>query len=363
MDGQLYSPLKVIHHPDRLATLRAGGQPPPVYVHFVLSDLCNQSCQWCAYRQDGYTSNQLFTQGAELASFGHNNPKRQVPGAKVLEILDDCQELGVKAVLFTGGGEPTIHPQFAAIINHAAAAGLDVAVTTNGVMLNPTLCELLSTISWVRVSIDAGQPETYCRLRQVSILHWVKVWQNLKLLADLAVTTVVGVGFVVTRDNYPEIVQAARLAKEYGARNIRYSAMLQNEGRRYYDGIYDFCREQLRAARTLQDDTFQVYDNFGERVSDLEQEAPDYAFCGHQQLVTYIGGDLNVYRCCVLAYNEQGKLGSLVDQRFRDLWRSAAKEADFAAFDARNCPRCMFNNKNRTILYALDPRPPHVNFL
>lgn len=359
----IYSPLKVLHHEDRLQAMRQGRQPDPLYVHLVISDLCNQSCQWCAYRQDGYTSNQLFTQGATLASYGHNNPRRQIPYAKVREILDDCQALGVKAILLTGGGEPTAHPQFRQILLDIQERDIDLAVTTNGVLLNETDMEILSTASWVRCSIDAGLAETYCRTRSVPETHWHRAWRNVQQLARLAVDAVVGVGFVVTRENHQEIFEAALLARDAGAHNIRFTAKLQNEGSRYYTQIYDTCRVQLLAARQLSRDGFQVFDNFGERLDDLVQASPDYTFCGHQQLVTYIGGDQNVYRCCMLAYNERGLLGSLQQQRFLDLWRSAEKQHALEHFDARGCQRCMFNTKNRTILYALDPQPPHVNFL
>jgi hypothetical protein len=77
----------------------------------------------------------------------------------------------------------------------------------------------------------------------------------------------------------------------------------------------------------------------------------------------FLGADQNVYRCCVLAFNERGKVGSIKGQRFRDLWESQAKRDDYAAFDARGCERCMFNQKNRTIGYALAESPAHVNFV
>jgi sulfatase maturation enzyme AslB (radical SAM superfamily) len=78
---------------------------------------------------------------------------------------------------------------------------------------------------------------------------------------------------------------------------------------------------------------------------------------------TYIGGDLNVYRCCTTAYNERGVIGSLKNQTFRQLWESQEKREDFDNFDARGCERCMFNNENRVISYLLEPDPLHVNFV
>ena len=89
MESGAYSALKVAHHHDRLAELRAGRQPVPVQVQIVLSDGCNMACGFCAFRMPGYSSNQRF--GVVDADTGdvNNNPHRQIPRAKVPEQLID----------------------------------------------------------------------------------------------------------------------------------------------------------------------------------------------------------------------------------------------------------------------------------
>lgn len=98
-----YSALKAMKYPDRLEAIRSGGFAGPVHVQIILSDLCNQNCAFCAFRDPGYSSSQLFHVD------GNYNPNRMLPFDKVTEILDDC--VGVKAVQYTGGGEPTVHPR------------------------------------------------------------------------------------------------------------------------------------------------------------------------------------------------------------------------------------------------------------
>lgn len=364
MAGSPYSPLKILHHHDRLEQLRKGEQIVPAQVQLIISDLCNQDCAFCAYRTSGYSSNQLFMLDAKPASFGHNNPVRMIPYAKIVEILNDCRDMGVGAIQLTGGGEPSVHPGFTQILEDIHDRGLDLALVSNGVRLSASNIEHLARAKWVRISVDAGTPETYCSVRRVSPVHWKQATDNIRKLAEAKQPgMLLGVGFVVTKDNYLEIVKGTELAKELGADNIRISAVFQNEDSEYFDGAYSDILSQIAEARALADDKFTVFDNFGERYSDLRQKAPDYGFCGFQQFTTYIGGDMNVYRCCVTSYNEQGLIGSLKEQSFRQLWESEAKKQNFASFDARSCQRCMFNNKNRVILYAIDPDPQHVNYV
>ena len=80
----IYGPAKLIHH---LPVIQKIGVEPaaPVHIHLIVSDLCNQKCSFCAYRDEEYPSNQLFGIGEGAAR--NNNPNRMIPGPKVLEIL------------------------------------------------------------------------------------------------------------------------------------------------------------------------------------------------------------------------------------------------------------------------------------
>ncbi len=106
-----------------------------------------------------------------------------------------------------------------------------------------------------------------------------------------------------------------------------------------------------------------MIDLFGDRVQDLVAKSPDYEFCGYQHFCSYIGGDLNVYRCCNTAYNKLGLVGSLKEQSFKEFWESNKKKEKYSNFKASSCSRCQFNNRNELILYALDSNPTHVNFV
>lgn len=361
-----YSALKVIHHPDRLDVLRDGGQPAPVQVQLVISDLCNQSCGFCAYRWEGYTSNELFKVIRPDGTANHN-PNRMIPFEKIAEILDDCRDMGVKAVQVTGGGEPTVHPRHADVFRAVLDRGLDLALVTNGIAFREETFESLTRAKWVRVSIDAGNAATYAATRRVHPWQFNRVRDNVYRLAKLRdheqSSMVLGVGFVVTRDNWREVVDAATLARDLGADNIRISAVFQPDDEDYFTDFYSQASDLCREAESLSGPGFRVFNNFGDRIGDLCQHEPDYSFCGYQHFSTYVGADLNVYRCCVQAYNPRGLVGSIKDRRFRDLWESEAKREDYRTFDARGCERCMFNGKNRTIGYALAKEPAHVNFV
>lgn len=367
MHGNPYSPLKVIHHRERLDALRRGEQIVPTQVQLIISDLCNQDCGFCAYRQSGYTANELFTFDSTLSVVGHNNPVRMIEHCKVDEILQDVHDMGIKAVQFTGGGEPTVHPQFADIYQRTLNLGLTPALVTNGVLLDKHIERVVHS-AWVRISVDASTPAMYANIRRVSEGQFHRVWCNISKLVDAkrerdARNLAIGVGYVVTQDNWHGVMEFARRAKAAGVDNIRISAVFQPDDEEYFSSFYDGASRLCKDVEELETPDFKVFNLFGDRVQDLRDHSPDYEFCGYQQFNTYIGGDLNVYRCCVQSYSTHGLIGSLKHQTFRELWFSQEKTDDFDSFDARNCERCQFNSKNRTILYAIDDEPMHVNFV
>ena len=346
-----YSQLKPAWHASQLAELRAGREPRPVHVQLILSDLCSQDCHFCSYRMSTGLSTELFGTAAT------HNPNRKIPTAKALEILEDCAALGVKAVQFTGGGEPTVHPDHLAIFARAQELGLETALVTNGVRLDATHPGV-QAMTWVRVSVDAGSADVYARIRRCPPWHWTSAWANITTLARSDFFKgVLGVGFVVTLENFHGIAAAAQRARDSGAHNMRVGAVFSKFGMAYYGDQLQAIHDAIAEARAAVDGGgFKIIDLFGRRLGDLEAGAPEDSECYYQYLTMYIGGDLNVYRCCNTAYTTAGKVGSLATTRLRDL------VAAYAPFDARGCQYCQFLGQNR-VIKALVEQPEHVNFV
>ena len=333
----------------------------PKQVQLILSDLCNQDCSFCAYRMSGYTSNELFIGDSEPAAFGHNNPKRWIPTQRALSLLDEMKAAGVLSIQFTGGGEPTVHPDHEAIFEKALALGLRCSLVSNGIKWSDRLIRsILPRFDWVRVSIDAGNVDSYARIRRTAPMHWTRAWANVQSLGfnvqQQQTPLELGVGFVVTPESYKEIVEFTEKASTSLAGNCRFTALFSPDDERPFAGIYDEIRGLLLEARQRYESPhFRIHDNFGSRFDDLKQHRPDYGFCSYQYYTSYIGGDLKAYRCCLLAYNKRGLIagGDLKERKFDEFWSSVERQKDLAALDPRGCERCQFNVKNRNMLYVM----------
>ena len=352
-----YSDLKAAWHTDRIAALRGGKPLPPAQIQLILSDLCNQDCSFCCHRSsEGFTSEQF------AGPKGEKNPNRMMPKDKAIEILNDAATLGIDAIQFTGGGEPTVHPNHMALFGRAVALGMKAALVTNGTKLEEDYHDALQYFSWIRISLDAGSRKDYAALRKAPEHVFDDVLVNIARLAAMNGPRV-GVGFVVTPDNWQGIWKACGLARDMGASYIRLSAVFSRTGGSEYAELRNRIENEIARAKEWNRKDFQVIDFFSQRVQDMEDGSPEYEFCGYQYFNMYIGANLKIYRCCTTSYTARGEVGDLSKMTLEEWfgWREAIEKRD--AFDARGCQVCQFNAKNRIINYLKDPAPEHVEFV
>ena len=358
-----YADLKVIHDLDRISKLRSwregkGSRPSPGQVQLILSDLCNHDCSFCAYRLSGYSSNQNFADEQ-----GNSNPRRMIPTEKALEIVRDCAAIGVQGLQFTGGGEPTAHPEHLRIMREALELDLACALVTNGNLLRPGWEDVFPRFRWLRVSMDAGTAEDYARIRRVKASAWGRMLTNLESLAKADVPNL-GTSFIVTKENYKGILAGAKAAQSAGAKYFRIGAFYNPDLDRYYDPsagmrlsgkspILREIEEMIEMAKGACPEGF-VFDQFTKRVEYMRRK-PTQPFCGYQHVNVYVGGDLGVYRCCEYAYNDHGLLGSLKDQSFLQWWRSHEADDKYRCFDATKCMTCPFHTKNELMEFMTRP--------
>ncbi len=145
-----FNPLKVLHHIDRLKSLAQGEEIAPVTIEIDPVAYCNHACAWCVDPQHYpyQLSLEMYTKLIdELANFTVNNFK-------------------VEGVVLKGGGEPSLHPEFATILTLAAQQGFAVGIVTNGSRLAQHHEVVAKYANYVRISIDGPTPESHYAIHQ-----------------------------------------------------------------------------------------------------------------------------------------------------------------------------------------------------
>ena len=152
-----YSNLKVFTHAKILERIAEGEQVAPIYIRIKPTNYCNHKCYYCCYAD------------SSLGLFDSVNAQDQIPWFKMQEIIADMSEMGVKAVTFSGGGEPLVYPYIVETMQKVLEAGIDLSIITNGQLLKGERAEVLAKAKWVRISFDSADAETYARVRNLPL--------------------------------------------------------------------------------------------------------------------------------------------------------------------------------------------------
>jgi len=124
----------------------------PQRLSVELANICNLHCSYCFRAEDN-----LYSSHAEF-----------FPVELLRRVVAEAREVAnITRVNFTGG-EPTLHPQFAATLETVASAGLTSSFVTNGWHFErvwPALSANRESISHVAFSLDGITRETHDRWR------------------------------------------------------------------------------------------------------------------------------------------------------------------------------------------------------
>jgi pyruvate-formate lyase-activating enzyme len=152
--------------------------------------------------------------------------------------LQEFDSAGCFGVGF-GGGEPTLHPEFARLCKFASQqTGLAVTFTTHAHYLDRELAaELKGHIHFTRVSMD-GVGATYESFRGKTFKQFRDQLQLVQALAPF------GINFVVNAATLPEIDAAVTIAIESGAAEF---LLLPERPTQKRPGIAECTRAELRA--------------------------------------------------------------------------------------------------------------------
>lgn len=131
------------------------------YLRISLLERCNLRCHYC-----------MPEEGVAL-----RDKKEFMSQEELFEIVDGFVEFGIKKVRLTGG-EPLLKKNFAAIIAHLSGLNLELAMTTNGILLDKYWDELKAAkLSTLNISLDSLVEEKFNQISRRS--YFKRIYQNI----------------------------------------------------------------------------------------------------------------------------------------------------------------------------------------
>jgi len=204
---------KALRHVDRLARWRHGETPAPVTVEWDVTNVCSLGCQSCHF---------AHTHEAGLWAHVASRPESYTSTGRfasprlVLRALGEMSAAGVQAVVWSGGGEPTLHPEFPSLVGFAHGYGLQQGLYTHGGHVSASVAaDLSGKLTWAVVSLDAVDAATYAAEKRVTPIRFTQACDGVRHLATAGIT--VGVSFLLHSKNWRNIAGMVALARSLGA--------------------------------------------------------------------------------------------------------------------------------------------------
>jgi len=349
--------MKIFHFKDKLDSLPRVNPliMPPLHIRIKPTNVCNHNCSYCAYR-------------VERLQLGRDMLTRDfIPKEKMFEIIEDLKNMKVNAVTFSGGGEPFCYPYLLETVRKLSKTSIEFASLTNGALLEGELAEIFSRhASWLRISIDGWDDESYSCYRRVPKGEFTKVMNNIRNFNKLKGKCYVGAVIIVDKENASHVYSLIRLLRDAGVNNVKVSPCIVSnnglENNRYHKPLFKRVKSQIQeSAKRLSKSGFEIYDAYHELDGKFSK---NYKWCPYLQILPVIGADLNIYPCQDKAYNlEDGLIGSIKNKRFKDFWFSD-KNKFFKINPSNVCNHhCVSNEKNRLTLEYLNADKGHLGFV
>ena len=346
---------KLIYHPDRVAAWLRGENVYPLYMEISPAGSCNHRCVFC---------------GLDFMDY----QRRFLDTGLLIERLEEMGRLGLRSVMHAGEGEPFLHRDMAAIVEHTHAAGIETAFTTNATLMTPEISRrILPHTAWIKVSFNAGRAATYAAIHRTKEAHFHLALDNLRaavaIRAEHGHACTLGLQILLLPENRDEIEELAGIARDLGLDYLvvkPYSQHPQSHTDRYKDVDYGFAEDLAARLEAYRTERFSPIVRLRTIHKWQEKDRP-YERCLALPFWSYLDAGGNVWGCSVFLGDERFLYGNIAEQTFQEIWEGEKRRASMewfrSQFDPSHCRiNCRMDEINR-YLWDLTHPPAHSAFI
>ncbi len=216
----------------RLLNKNEGKLEGPISIHLDPTNKCNLQCRFCWQRSH--------------ERIGLVDIKNELSIQKLLDIVRDASELGVKDWLISGGGEPLVREGIVEVMKEIKKNNMHGDMITNGTLLTEGIIKDLVEANWdrIRFSINATNSELHDFLVDCegAFDKAVKAIKQIKRLREeLNKKVEIGFNTVINNHNYKEIPLLVKFLHELGGEILNLQTIILYSDK---EKIYALDKEQ-----------------------------------------------------------------------------------------------------------------------
>lgn len=351
---------KALRHLDRLHGWATGLKPAPVTVEWDLSNRCVLGCQDCHFAHTHVRG--PWAQRPKGLPMAYTSTGDLADLELVRRVVQQLATAGVRGIVWSGGGEPTTHPSWLLALRAAGEAGLEQGIyTCGGLVTREAADEAARWLSWVVVSLDACDAETYAREKGVPPERFAAASEGVRLLAECGELTV-GVSYLLHADNWRRAPAMAQYARSLGATYTTFRPAIRT--RPDQPGVIEDDLTWVTDAADRSHEGLALLEGLA-RLTEVEIDVDrfrayrdwkghGYPTCYGTRLNTTITPDGRVWECPQRRGVPESCLGDLRAASFSTIWaRHPGGRSDL-----RQCrAMCRLHPVNQVLSAAYEPRP------
>ena len=343
---------KLIYHPQRVSEWMEGKNIYPIELEIGLTNACNHRCLFCAVDYTGYQSVRM-------------------EGDLLRKRIKEFSQKGVKSIIYAGEGEPLLHRGAVDLINETKNNGIDVAMSTNGVLLTPEVSrECLASLTWIRFSTAAITDTSYEKIHQckkgdlqIVLKH---MQEAVRVKREQGASTTIGVQLLLLPDNKDEVAAMARELKKIGVDYFTVKPFSQHpQSGNILQVDYQEMLDIEKELKEIATEDYKIYFR-AHAMKKLVCER-GYRQCLALPFMVYIDAKGNVWPCIVFMGKEEMRYGNLYEESFEEIWEGGRRKRlveFFSKMDLEaNCRElCSLDEMNKYLSELKNPGE-HVNFI
>ena len=284
-------------------------RPGPVMVDLHPTLACQLKCYFC------------ISANPHIAGMEHDNFARskQIDWLDLVRVIDELKNLGVRSIQLTGGGEPTLYPEFSKLLKELQP--IKVGLMTNGVVLGEYAEEVVKYCDWVRVSLDAVGSEMFRQIKGVD--YYQQVMDGIRKVGEVrgrwGNRPRFGVSYVLTNESIRGIPDVVSELQDCAIDYIQFKDVIER-GRTFNQAFEERIQKGLVEAREIAGNREIFYTRHRDGAREGAEGAGHIPVCDATDYVAVIGADSEVYGCCHLEYQDFASYGNIKERSFEEVW-------------------------------------------
>jgi len=275
----------------------------PVAVEIHPTAMCNHRCIHCSYME-------------------RNESRATIEKGVMEQLVDSVIRMNVRAVYFSGGGEPTLYPGLADHIRKLYSHGIECSIITNGSCFEQMgLIPVADKLNYIAISVPAVESGTFEAITGTKNLETVlELPQKIKATHGDS-SPVIGSRIVLTNKNYRQVGDFLKITQEkrfdYALFKIVRDYEDNGQGLNQEEELY--LKEEIKKYEDVDDNFTNIKSIFNYRKLPCFKNK---CWVNQYGLLANVSTDGRVYPNIVEIDKEEFCIGNLYEETLESMWNS-----------------------------------------